>query len=55
MTHTSKRYTTVDGVRMAYTESGAGDPIVSIHGNPTSSYLWLKVIRKGTGLGRGGS
>ena len=39
MTYTSKRYATVDGIRMAYTESGAGDPIVFVHGNPTSSYL----------------
>jgi haloalkane dehalogenase len=44
MTHTSKRYATVDGVRMAYAEAGAGDPIVFVHGNPTSSYLWREVI-----------
>jgi haloalkane dehalogenase len=52
MTHTSKRYATVDGVRMAYTESGAGDPIVFVHGNPTSSYLWREVIAEVAGLGR---
>src|SRR6516162_5134363 len=52
MTHTSKRYATVDGLRMAYTESGAGDPIVFVHGNPTSSYLWRKVIPEVAGLGR---
>ena len=27
-----------------YRESGAGDPIVFLHGNPTSSYLWRNVI-----------
>ena len=39
-----KRYETVNGKRMAYVESGAGDPIVFLHGNPTSSYLWRNII-----------
>jgi haloalkane dehalogenase len=29
---------------MAYVEVGQGDPIVLLHGNPTSSYLWRNVI-----------
>lgn len=29
---------------MAYVELGAGDPIVFLHGNPTSSYLWRNVM-----------
>ena len=29
---------------MAYVDTGAGDPIVFLHGNPTSSYLWRNVI-----------
>src|SRR5262249_2513700 len=29
---------------MAYVEAGEGDPIVLLHGNPTSSYLWRNVI-----------
>jgi pimeloyl-ACP methyl ester carboxylesterase len=29
---------------MAYVEVGQGDPIVLLHGNPTSSYLWRKVL-----------
>lgn len=32
------------GATMAYLEHGHGDPIVLLHGNPTSSYLWRKVI-----------
>jgi haloalkane dehalogenase len=32
------------GRTMAYTEAGQGDPIVFLHGNPTSSYLWRNVI-----------
>jgi haloalkane dehalogenase len=37
---------------MAYVEVGAGDPIVFLHGNPTSSYLWRNVIPHVAGLGR---
>lgn len=33
----------VEGVQFAYREAGEGDPIVFIHGNPTSSYLWRNV------------
>ncbi|WSA21864.1 haloalkane dehalogenase [Streptosporangium subroseum] len=29
---------------MAYTEAGEGRPVVFLHGNPTSSYLWRNVI-----------
>ena len=32
------------GTEMAYVDVGAGDPIVFLHGNPTSSYLWRNVI-----------
>lgn len=37
---------------MAYVEHGSGDPIVLLHGNPTSSYLWRDVIPELSGLGR---
>ena len=29
---------------MAHVEAGEGDPIVLLHGNPTSSYLWRNVL-----------
>jgi len=29
---------------MAYIESGQGEPVVFLHGNPTSSYLWRNII-----------
>jgi haloalkane dehalogenase len=32
------------GREMAYVEVGQGDPIVLLHGNPTSSYLWRNVL-----------
>jgi len=36
---------------MSYRESGTGTPIVFLHGNPTSSYLWRNVM-PGVGTGR---
>ena len=38
-----KRWLDIDGVPMAYVDVGEGDPIVFLHGNPTSSYLWRNV------------
>jgi len=40
----AKQYVEVHGRKMAYIEVGSGDPIVFLHGNPTSSYLWRNVI-----------
>jgi haloalkane dehalogenase len=39
-----KRFADVLGRRMAYVERGAGQPIVFLHGNPTSSFLWRNVL-----------
>ncbi len=39
-----KQRVEVLGHSMAYVETGEGDPIVFLHGNPTSSYLWRNVI-----------
>lgn len=38
------RYAAVLGSRMHYVDEGEGEPILFIHGNPTSSYLWRNVI-----------
>jgi haloalkane dehalogenase len=40
------------GHEMAYVELGEGDPIVLLHGNPTSSYLWRNVLPHLQSLGR---
>jgi len=40
------------GREMAYVEVGQGDPIVLLHGNPTSSYLWRNVLPYLKPLGR---
>lgn len=47
-----KQYQDVHGKRIAYVEEGEGDPIVLLHGNPTSSYLWRNVIPELAGRGR---
>ena len=39
-----KKFVNIDQHKMAYIEEGKGDPIVFIHGNATSSYLWRNII-----------
>jgi len=48
----SKSFTTINGKNLAYVDSGEGDPIVFLHGNPTSSYLWRNVMPHLEGMGR---
>lgn len=38
------RYVDLGGRRMHYVEAGRGEPVVLLHGNPTSSFLWRGVI-----------
>ncbi|MEO0424169.1 MAG: haloalkane dehalogenase [Pseudomonadota bacterium] len=40
------------GREMAYVEAGEGDPILFLHGVPTSSYLWRNVMPHLEGQGR---
>jgi haloalkane dehalogenase len=44
--------TRVLDTQMYHVESGEGDPIVFLHGNPTSSYLWRNIIPHVADLGR---
>jgi haloalkane dehalogenase len=39
-----RRHAAVLDTEIAYVDTGAGDPVVFLHGNPTSSYLWRNVI-----------
>ena len=48
----TKKFQEVNGKNIAYVEAGEGDPIVLLHGNPTSSYLWRNVIPHLEWLGR---
>lgn len=52
MSAREKHQVSLGDVRMAYVEAGRGDPIVFLHGNPTSSYLWRNVIPHVAPLGR---
>ena len=46
------KYVDVLGSRMHYIEEGSGDPVLFLHGNPTSSYLWRNIIPHVSPLGR---
>ena len=48
----TKKTVDVLGSRMAYHERGEGAPVLLLHGNPTSSYLWRDVIPELEGCGR---
>ena len=48
----SKKFVDVLDARMAYHQRGEGRPVLFLHGNPTSSYLWRDVIPELEGLGR---
>jgi haloalkane dehalogenase len=48
----AKKTKEVLGAQMAYHERGEGRPILFLHGNPTSSYLWRDVLPVLEGLGR---
>jgi len=46
------KYLDVLASKMHYIEEGEGDPILFLHGNPTSSYLWRNIIPHLTSQGR---
>ncbi len=37
-------FITVKGSKIHYVDEGSGDPVLFLHGNPTSSYLWRNII-----------
>jgi haloalkane dehalogenase len=47
-----KKQKSVLGLEMAYVDEGQGDPIVFLHGNPTSSYVWRNILPYVQGFGR---
>lgn len=46
------KFVEVEGSTMHYVEEGDGDPILFLHGQPTSSYLWRNIIPHLTASGR---
>ena len=47
-----KKYIEILGKRMAYLDSGAGQSIVFLHGNPASSFLWRNITPHVEDIGR---
>src|SRR3990167_6610849 len=45
------KYIDVKGSKIHYLESGEGDPILFLHGIPTSSYSWRNIIPHLSSLG----
>ncbi len=46
------RYIEIEGLRMAYVEHGSGEPILLLHGEPTWSYLYRRMIPRLAEAGR---
>jgi haloalkane dehalogenase len=40
----AKQFREVFGRKMAWSELGSGPPVVFLHGNPVSSYIWRNVM-----------
>ncbi len=38
------KYLDIKGSKIHYIDEGEGDPVLFLHGNPTSSYLWRNII-----------
>ncbi len=47
-----KKSAAIRGSTMSYVDEGQGDPVLFLHGNPTSSYLWRNIIPYVTGTNR---
>jgi haloalkane dehalogenase len=45
-------YVEIEGLRMAYVEHGEGDPILLLHGEPTWSFLYRRMIPTLSTIGR---
>jgi haloalkane dehalogenase len=40
----TKQFKHINNARLAYVERGAGRPMLFLHGNPTSSFLWRNIL-----------
>jgi len=48
----TSHYVDVNGSKIHYVDEGSGDPILFLHGQPTSSYLWRNIIPYAAKVGR---
>lgn len=46
MLRLTNRYVIVDGMRIACQVYGYGEPVILIHGSPTSSFIWRHIVAK---------
>jgi pimeloyl-ACP methyl ester carboxylesterase len=46
------KFVEIHGSKIHYIDEGKGEPILLLHGNPTSSYLWRNIIPHLTGNAR---
>lgn len=46
------RYMEINGTKLHYVDEGAGDPILFLHGNGCSSYIWRNIIPHVSPVGR---
>ena len=46
------KFVEINGSKIHYVDEGSGDPLLFLHGNPTSSYLWRNIIPYMTKHGR---
>jgi haloalkane dehalogenase len=42
----AKQRVRVDAHELAYVDAGTGDPVLFLHGNPTSSWLWREIVSR---------
>ena len=44
MQHLVDQHILINGTRIAYGVHGEGEPVILIHGTPSSSYIWRNVM-----------
>ncbi|MFS4490160.1 alpha/beta fold hydrolase [Dietzia kunjamensis] len=44
MSHIVDRHAVIDGHRISFGVHGEGEPVVLLHGTPSSSYIWRDVV-----------
>lgn len=44
MTHIVNQHAIINGIRIAHGVHGQGEPVVLIHGTPSSSYIWRNIL-----------
>ena len=44
MTHLVDQHTLINDTRIAHGVHGEGEPVVLIHGTPSSSYIWRNIL-----------